>query len=110
MESKPSDRVVTKSQLTERLSAKHSHLATKDVEVAVKSLLEYLVISLIKGKRIEVRGFGSFSLRHRKARIARNPKTGELVAMIGKSIPCFKPGKPLRERIKATNPFSHRDL
>ena len=96
--------VITKSELIERLGAKQSHLLVRDVDSAVKYILEYLSKSLGQGKRIEIRGFGSFSLRRRKARIARNPKTGAPVAMVGKSIPYFRPGKPLRDRVR--NPAS----
>lgn len=92
--------VITKSELIERLGAKQSHLLARDVDSAVKYILEYLIKSLGRGKRIEIRGFGSFSLRRRKARIARNPKTGAPVPMIGKSIPYFRPGKPLRDRVR----------
>lgn len=92
--------VITKSELIERLGVKQSHLLIKDVDSAVKYILEYLSKSLGMGKRIEIRGFGSFSLRQRKARIARNPKTGAPVPMVGKSIPYFRPGKPLRDRVR----------
>ncbi len=91
---------ITKSELIERISARQSHLLVKDVDSAVKHILEYLSKSLGVGKRIEIRGFGSFSLRQRKARIARNPKTGVPVPMVGKSIPYFRPGKPLRDRVR----------
>ena len=95
-------RMITKSELIEQISLKQSHLPMKDVEHAVKNILEYLGRSLSKGKRIEIRGFGSFSLRHRKARVARNPKTGTPVPMASKNIPYFKPGKLLRDRIRNT--------
>ncbi len=106
MKRQPNGQVVTKSELIERLGVKQSHLPMKDVKYAVKNILEYLAKSLSAGKRIEIRGFGSFSLRHRKARTARNPKTGALVPMSSKSIPHFKPGKPLRDRVKNPNVFS----
>ena len=93
-------RVITKSELIDRLGVKQSHLPIKDVEFAVKNILEYLSNSLSKGKRVEIRGFGSFSLRYRKPWMARNPKTGARVPMASKSIPHFKPGKPLRDRVK----------
>ncbi len=105
---KSNGQAITKSQLIERLGVKQSHLSMKDVEYAVNNILEYLSKSLSRGRRIEIRGFGSFSLRHRKAWIARNPKTGAAVAMTGRSIPCFRPGKPLRDRIKSPNLFLHR--
>lgn len=96
--------VITKSELVDRLGAKQSHLLHKDVDSAVKHILEYLSKSLGMGKRIEIRGFGSFSLRRRKPRVARNPKTGAPVAMVGKNIPYFRPGKPLRNRIRNPSP------
>ena len=90
---------VTKSELIENLSRKLNHLAYRDIELSVKSLLEMMSQSLSNGERIEIRGFGSFSLHHRPARIGRNPKTGESVALPAKYVPHFKPGKELRERV-----------
>ncbi len=109
MKRQSSGQIVTKSELIERLGVKQPHLPMKDVEHAIKNILEYVSRSLSKGKRIEIRGFGSFSLRHRKARIARNPKTGAPVPMPSKSIPYFKPGKPLRDRVKDPSTFSQRE-
>ena len=88
-----------KSELIERIARKQSHLAYKDVELAVKSMLEQMSNSLSGGDRIEIRGFGSFSLHYRSPRQGRNPKTGESVALAGKYVPHFKPGKELRERV-----------
>ncbi|HED15609.1 MAG TPA: integration host factor subunit beta [Gammaproteobacteria bacterium] len=90
---------MTKSELIESLSRKQNHLAYKDVELAVKSLLEQMSQSLATGNRIEIRGFGSFSLHYRPPRVGRNPKTGESVTLPGKHVPHFKPGKELRERV-----------
>jgi len=90
---------LTKSELIENLSRKLNHLAYRDIELSVKSLLEMMSQSLSNGDRIEIRGFGSFSLHHRPARIGRNPKTGESVALPAKFVPHFKPGKELRERV-----------
>lgn len=90
---------MTKSELIEILSRKQSHLPAKDVELAVKSLLEQMSNALADGRRIEIRGFGSFSLHYRPPRMGRNPKTGEAVALAGKYVPHFKPGKDLRERV-----------
>ncbi|OOZ39733.1 integration host factor subunit beta [Solemya pervernicosa gill symbiont] len=90
---------MTKSELIEQLARKQSHLAYKDVELAVKSLLEQMSESLSGGQRIEIRGFGSFSLHYRPPRVGRNPKTGESVELNGKYVPHFKPGKELRERV-----------
>ena len=90
---------MTKSELIELLSRKQKHLPAKDVELAVKHLLELMSNALASGERIEIRGFGSFSLHFRPPRLGRNPKTGEAVALAGKYVPHFKPGKDLRDRV-----------
>jgi integration host factor subunit beta len=90
---------MTKSELIEAIARRQSHLPAKDVELEVKHLLEVMSNSLANGERIEIRGFGSFSLHFRPPRIGRNPKTGEAVALAGKYVPHFKPGKDLRERV-----------
>jgi integration host factor subunit beta len=90
---------MTKSELIELIAAKQKHLAAKDVELAVKQILEIMSDALAQGSRIEIRGFGSFSLHFRPPRQGRNPKTGETVALSGKYVPHFKPGKDLRERV-----------
>ncbi|MDH3527676.1 MAG: integration host factor subunit beta [Gammaproteobacteria bacterium] len=93
---------MTKSELIEILATKNSHLNHKDVELAVKSLLDQMSHALATGQRIEIRGFGSFSLHYRPPRIGRNPKTGESVALAAKYVPHFKPGKELRERVNTS--------
>jgi len=93
---------VTKSELIEQLSKKQPHLAQQDVELAVKCILEQMSQSLATNERIEVRGFGSFSLHHRKPRMGRNPKTGDAVSLTEKYVPHFKPGKELRDRVDET--------
>jgi integration host factor subunit beta len=90
---------VTKSELILALSGRQTHLAQPDVELAVKSVIDQMADSLATGERIEVRGFGSFSLHFRPPRMGRNPKTGDVVALSGKYVPHFKPGKELRERV-----------
>ena len=90
---------MTKSELIEVLSRKQSQLGYKDIELAVKTILEYMSSSLSNGERIEIRGFGSFSLHYRPARSGRNPKSGEPVSLPAKYVPHFKPGKELRERV-----------
>lgn len=90
---------MTKSELIERLVQRHTHLSQKDVELAVKSLLEEISRTLTEGGRIEIRGFGSFSVHYRPARMGRNPKTGESVEIPEKYVPHFKPGKEMRERV-----------
>ena len=90
---------MTKSELIEKLGDKFSHLSARDVEQSIKEILELMAQSLSKGERIEIRGFGSFSLHYRAPRVGRNPKTGESVELSGKYVPHFKPGKELRERV-----------
>lgn len=90
---------MTKSEIIDILSRKQSHLSSRDVELSVKMLLDKMSDALADGGRIEVRGFGSFSLHHRAARKGRNPKTGDQVELPPKHVPHFKPGKELRERV-----------
>lgn len=96
---------MTKSDLIEALfsalSRKQAQLAYKDIELAVKTMLEHMGQALSEGERIEIRGFGSFSLHYRSPRTGRNPKTGDAVTLPGKYVPHFKPGKELRERVNA---------
>ena len=94
---------MTKSELIDRLAEQQNHLHHLDVELGVKTILEQMSASLASGDRIEVRGFGSFSLHYRAPRMGRNPKTGEPVALPGKHVPHFKPGKSLRERVDYKN-------
>ena len=96
---------MTKSQLIELLSARHSQLAPKDAELAVKTMLDAMALTLASGNRIEIRGFGSFSLHYRPPRLGRNPKTGDSVALPAKHVPHFKPGKELRERVSSVTPI-----
>ena len=95
---------MTKSELIEILTQRQAHLKADDVDLAVKSLLEMMGGALAEGERIEVRGFGSFSLHFRPPRTGRNPKTGDAVALSGKHVPHFKPGKELRERVSGVVP------
>jgi len=90
---------VTKSELIAALAASHPQLAAIDTDVAVKTILDSMVNALARGQRIEIRGFGSFSLSERAPRVGRNPKTGEQVMVPGKCVPHFKAGKELRERV-----------
>ena len=90
---------MTKSELIERITEQQEQLSVKDVELAVKMILEYMSQILSTGERIEIRGFGSFSLHYREPRTGRNPKTGESVQLDGKYVPHFKPGKELRDRV-----------
>ncbi len=89
---------MTKSELIDILAAGQPQLAYRDVELAVKELLERMAAALATGDRIEVRGFGSLSLHYRPRRVGRNPKTGDAVEVPDKYVPHFKPGRELRER------------
>ena len=97
---------MTKSELIEILSRRQAHLKADDVDLAVKNLLEMMSNALTQGERIEIRGFGSFSLHFRPPRLGRNPKTGDSVALPGKHVPHFKPGKELRDRVNGGNETS----
>ncbi len=90
---------MTKSELIEQIATQQPHLSVRDVELAVKGILEMMAQALAQGERIEIRGFGSFNLHYRAPRMGRNPKTGESVPLSGKYVPHFKPGKELRERV-----------
>ena len=90
---------MTKSELIERIAARQLQLSAKDVELAVKAIIEQMSQTLASGDRIEIRGFGSFSLHYREPRLGRNPKTGETVELAGKYVPHFKPGKEMRDRV-----------
>lgn len=90
---------MTKSELIERLISEHDQLSVKDVELAVKTMLDHMTEALATGERIEIRGFGSFSLHYRAPRVGRNPKTGQSVELDAKYVPHFKPGKDLRDQV-----------
>lgn len=90
---------MTKSELIARLAERHPHLVAADAELAVKTIIDAMVNSLVEGERIEIRGFGSFSLNFRPPRLGRNPKTGDKVQVAGKYVPHFKAGKELRDRV-----------
>lgn len=101
---------MTKSELIGRIAHKQPLLAGRDVELAVKVMLEHMTACLAAGGRIEVRGFGSFSLRFRRGRVGRDPRTGSPVALRSKSVPHFKPGKALRERVDRLTREAHGEL
>ena len=90
---------MTKSELITLLSDKFSQLVHKDAELSVKTIIDSLANTLSKGGRVEIRGFGSFSLNHRPARLGRNPKTGAKVNVPEKFVPHFKPGKELKIKV-----------
>jgi len=93
---------MTKSELVEIIASKQPQLSIKDVELAVKTIIEYMSQTLSQGQRIEIRGFGSFSLHYRAPRVGRNPKTGDTVHLPAKFVPHFKPGKELRDDVNAS--------
>lgn len=101
---------MTKSELIEAIARGQGPLAPKDIELAVKCLLDQMSAALASGERIEIRGFGSFSLHYRPPRIGRNPKTGESVALSGKHVPHFKPGLELRDRVNKRFIDSQQEL
>ena len=90
---------VTKSELIECIADRYEMLSSRDVELAIKTMIDSMAQVLATGGRIEIRGFGSFSLHYRAPRIGRNPKTGDTVKLTGKYVPHFKPGKELRDRV-----------
>ena len=90
---------MTKSELISKFAEKYPQLISKDADLVVKIILDALSESLSSGKRIEIRGFGSFSLNIRPSRIGRNPKSGDKVIVPQKKVPHFKPGKDLRQRV-----------
>lgn len=91
--------IMRKSDLINNLTSECHHLDEKMVDEAVREIIGLMSDALINNERIEIRGFGSFSLHHREPRQARNPRTGEIVMVDAKSVPHFKPGKALRELV-----------
>lgn len=90
---------MTKSELITLLAEKNPHLYLRDVERIVATIFDEISEALSRGDRVELRGFGAFSVKHRAARLGRNPRTGETVKVNEKFIPFFKTGKELRERL-----------
>lgn len=90
---------MTKSELIEHLADRQKYLSVRDIDTSVKLMLDELIAAMSRGERVEIRGFGSFSLNYRKPRVGRNPKSGESVSLDSKYVPHFKPGKELRERV-----------
>ncbi len=94
---------MTKSELIARLAAANPHLYHRDVERIVSTVFEEIASALARGDRVELRGFGAFSIKQRDARLGRNPRTGESVNVTAKYIPYFKTGKELRERLNTVS-------
>jgi len=90
---------MTKSELIQRLAERNPHLFLRDVEKIVETIFDEISAAMAQGDRVELRGFGAFSVKHREARIGRNPRTGEAVQVEAKRLPFFKTGKALRERL-----------
>lgn len=90
---------MTRSELIERIADANPHLLLRDVESLVATIFDEISGALSQGNRVELRGFGAFSVKHRDARVARNPRTGESVAVEEKRVPMFKAGKQLRQRL-----------
>lgn len=95
---------MTRSDLVEELAAQFSQLTHRDAELAVKTVLDAMSDALVQGGRIEIRGFGSFSVTRRPPRLGRNPRSGDAVWIPEKRVPHFKPGKALREAVDASTP------
>ena len=91
---------INKKDLIEIIAKEQDQLPYRDIELSVKTIIKSMVNSLKKGERIEIRGFGSFSLRYRKPRVGRNPKSGQSVNIEERYVPHFKPGKNLKDRVK----------
>lgn len=90
---------MTKSELIQRLAEQNPHLYLRDIEKIVETIFEEVTAALVRGDRVELRGFGAFSVKHRESRVGRNPRTGETVNVESKRLPFFKTGKGLRERL-----------
>jgi integration host factor subunit beta len=90
---------MTKSDLIRQLAESNPHLYQRDIERIVSTVFEEVTEALVRGDRVELRGFGAFSVRHRSSRVGRNPRTGEEVRVPDKAVPYFKTGKELRERL-----------
>lgn len=101
---------MTKSELIQLLAERNPHLYMRDVEKIVDTIFEEITAALVRGDRVELRGFGAFSVKEREARIGRNPRTGTSVAVDAKRLPFFKTGKALRERLNGQNVSGGEDF
>ena len=95
---------MTKSELIQRLAERNPHLLHRDIERIVQTVFDEIADALSEGNRVELRGFGAFSVKNRPARTGRNPRTGAHVSVAQKSVPFFKTGKEMRERLNKTTP------
>ena len=94
---------MTKSELVQKLAEANPHLYQRDVEAIVTAIFQEIATALARGDRVELRGFGAFSVKRRDARVGRNPRTGDSVQVAEKQIPFFKTGKQLRDRLNASD-------
>lgn len=92
---------MTKSELVRRLTENHPHLELRDLEIIVTRVFDEIAAALSRGDRVELRGFGAFSVRRLKAKMGRNPRTGEIINLSERRYPSFRPGKPMRELLNA---------
>ena len=88
-----------KSELVQRIAEHNPHLYQRDVENIVNAILDEIVAALARGDRVELRGFGAFSVKHRPARAGRNPRTGEAIKIKKAKVPKFRPGKALKDAV-----------
>ena len=101
---------MTRSDLVDQLAERFTQLTHRDAELAVKTILDALSEALENGHRVEIRGFGSFSVSHRPARVGRNPRSGEQVMVPEKRLPHFKPGKSLRMQVDQSQGSGEKDI
>jgi len=101
---------MTRSELILKISQKNPHLFNRDIEEVVNAIFAEISQALSRGDRIELRGFGAFSIKHRRSRIGRNPRTGESVQVEEKKIPFFKTGKRLRQLLNATSGRNNNEI
>ena len=94
---------MTRSELIQRLAERNPHLYLRDLEKIVEKIFDEITAALVRGDRVELRGFGAFSVKHRDSRTGRNPRTGETVSVEAKRLPFFKTGKGLREALNGEN-------
>jgi integration host factor subunit beta len=103
----PAGAAMIKSELVQRLAEANPHLYQRDVEAIVTAIFDEIAAALTRGDRVELRGFGAFSVRRRQARVGRNPRTGDSVEVAEKHVPFFKTGKQLRDRLKQQQARAH---
>ena len=103
--------LMIKSELVQRIADRNPHLYQRDVENIINAILDEITEALKRGDRVELRGFGAFSVKQREARLGRNPRTGEHVAVVSKHVPFFKTGKEMRERLNGgvTTPTVYKE-